>query len=298
MIAERLLSRLDGVRQTGQNKWMARCPAHNDNTPSLSIAQGTSADIVVHCHAGCSQDSVIKALRLRGLWGNSTNMSHRLTVVRKMEQTTPSKEGAKATLNALSFWDQSVAIKGTLVERYLASRELQIPETISLRFHPSLRHPCGVSYPAMIGLVTHADTNTPSAIHRTFLQPNGSGKAPVTPSKMMLGPCRGGVVQLAQADHFLMIGEGIETCLAAMQSTGYPAWAAMSASGLNALDLPPQLMDIMILADADAAGEAAAQTAASRWAKQGRRVRIARPPQGCDFNDLLQVRSHAKEVTK
>jgi putative DNA primase/helicase len=298
MIAERLLSRLEGVRQSGSGKWMARCPAHNDNTPSLSIAHGTSADIVVHCHAGCSQDSVIKALRLHGLWGKSTNSSHRHTLVRKMEQTTPSKEGAKATLKALSIWDQSVAIKGTLVERYLASRGLQNPETISLRFHPSLRHPCGVSYPAMIGLVTHAVINTPTAIHRTFLQPDGSGKAPVTPSKMMLGPCRGGVIRLTEGDHFVMIGEGIETCLAAMQSTGYPAWAAMSASGFNALDLPPQLVDIIILADADAAGEVAARTAASRWAKQGRRVRIARPPQGCDFNDLLQVRSHAKEVTK
>jgi len=225
-------------------------------------------------------------------------MSHRHTVVRKMEQTRPTEVGAQATHGALSIWDQSVAIKGTLVERYLASRGLQNPETISLRFHPSLRHPCGASYPAMIGLVTHAATNTPSAIHRTFLQQDGSGKAPVTPSKMMLGPCRGGVIRLTEADHFVMIGEGIETCLAAMQSTGHPAWAALSASGFNALDLPPQLMDIIILADADTAGEAAARTAASRWSKGGRRVRIARPPQGLDFNDLLQVRSHAKEVTK
>jgi hypothetical protein len=39
MIADALLSRLDGVRPTGQDQWVARCPAHNDKDPSLSIAE-------------------------------------------------------------------------------------------------------------------------------------------------------------------------------------------------------------------------------------------------------------------
>ena len=39
---------------------------------------------------------------------------------------------------------------------------------------------------------------------------------------MMLGPCRSGVVRLAVADDFVMVGEGIETCLAVMQATGLP----------------------------------------------------------------------------
>lgn len=38
------------------------------------------------------------------------------------------------------------------------------------------------------------------------------------------------------------------------------------------------------------AGEAAAQHCASRWRRQGRRVRIARPPHGMDFNDMLLSR--------
>jgi putative DNA primase/helicase len=45
--------------------------------------------------------------------------------------------------------------------------------------------------------------------------------------------------------------------------------------------------DVMVLADGDNAGEAAAQDCAWRWRCEGRRVRIARPPQAMDFNDML-----------
>ena len=108
---------------------------------------------------------------------------------------------------------------------------------------------------------------------------------------MMLGPCRGGAVRLAEPGDVLMVGEGIETCLAAMQATGHPAWAALSTSGLRTLDLPASVRDVIVLADGDEPGEAAAQECAWRWKREGRRVRIARPPQGMDFNDLLLGRA-------
>ena len=69
--------------------------------------------------------------------------------------------------------------------------------------------------------------DTPLAVHRTFLGRDGAGKAPVEPQKMMLGPCRGGAVRLSPIADVLMVGEGIETCFAAMQATGRPAWAAL-----------------------------------------------------------------------
>jgi putative DNA primase/helicase len=55
---------------------------------------------------------------------------------------------------------------------------------------------------------------------------------------MMLGPCHGGVVRLASPGDVLMVGEGIETGLAAMQAAGQPAWAALPTPGLRTLDLP------------------------------------------------------------
>src|SRR4249919_197920 len=102
---------------------------------------------------------------------------------------------------------------------------------------------------------------------------------------MMLGPCRGGAVRLAAP--VLMVGEGIETCPAAMRVTGLSAWAALSTSGLGKLDLPKDVRDVIVLVDGDDSGEAAARDCAWRWKREGRRVRIARPPQGMDFNDML-----------
>jgi DNA primase len=72
-----------------------------------------------------------------------------------------------------------------------------------------------------------------------------------------------------------------------MQETGHPAWAALSTSGLRALDLPKAVCDVIVLADGDDPGEAAARDCALRWKRDGRRVRIARPPKGMDFNDML-----------
>jgi putative DNA primase/helicase len=139
----------------------------------------------------------------------------------------------------------------------------------------------------MIALVTRGSDDTPLAIHRTFLARDGAGKAPVNPQKMMLGPCRGGAVRLAETGSLLMVGEGIETCLAVMQETGFPAWAALSTAGMRALDLPAGVRDVIVLADGDDPGEAAARDCALRWKREGRRVRIARPPRGMDFNDML-----------
>ena len=94
---------------------------------------------------------------------------------------------------------------------------------------------------------------------------------------MMLGPCRGGAVRLAAPGDVLMVGEGIETCLAAMQATGHPAWAALSTSGLRALDLPEDVRDVIVLADGDDAGEAAARDCAMAM-EAGGAPRAHRPP--------------------
>ena len=144
----------------------------------------------------------------------------------------------KRTKGALAIWDASGLADGTPVETYLASRGLHLSLPPTLRFKAGLKHPSGGVWPAMVALVTRGSDDTPVALHRTFLAPDGVGKAPVEPQKMMLGPCRGGAVRLAPAGDVLMVGEGIETCLAAMQATGHPAWAALSTSGLKALDLP------------------------------------------------------------
>lgn len=48
--------------------YMARCPAHADKNPSLSLRDGEGDNVLVHCHAGCEQRTVIERLKARGLW--------------------------------------------------------------------------------------------------------------------------------------------------------------------------------------------------------------------------------------
>ncbi len=57
------LSRLDGVRETSTG-WQAKCPAHDDKTPSLSIAEGDDGRVLLKCHAGCTSEAIVQALGL------------------------------------------------------------------------------------------------------------------------------------------------------------------------------------------------------------------------------------------
>ena len=286
MTAETIAKALGGRKAC--SGWSARCPAHNDRTPSLSLRDTGDGKVLVRCHAGCDQDEVIAHLKSSGLWTQNGPRLFRYPASRRVTKPTePDRDEVKRTEAALSIWQEARPSAGTLIELYLGSRGLHVPPTPTLRFHAALKHPTGDSWPAMIALVTRGNDNTPLAIHRTFLSHSGTGKAPVDPQKMLLGPCRGGVVRLAEPGNLLMVGEGIETCLAAMQAIGYPAWAALSTSGLRTLDLPKTVSDVIVLADGDDSGEAAALDCAMRWKNEGRRVRIARPPKGMDFNDLL-----------
>ena len=99
---------------------------------------------------------------------------------------------------ALAIWQSAKPAQGTPVEIYLASRGIDLPPPDALRFHAGLKHPSGGIWPAMVALVTSGADGMPLAIHRTFLARDGGGKAPVEPQKMMLGPCRGGAVRLAE----------------------------------------------------------------------------------------------------
>ena len=295
MTAESIAKALGGRKAGGG--WTARCPAHGDHTPSLSIRDAEENKVLVRCHAGCDQERVIAALRGRGLWAENGPRPLLRVPRRTPIEREPDQDDARRSEIALAIWQSAKPTQGTPVETYLASRGIDLPPPDALRFHAGLKHPSGGIWPAMVALVTSGADGRPLAIHRTFLARDGGGKAPVEAQKMMLGPCRGGVVRLADAtfatSDVLMVGEGIETCLAAMQATGHPAWAALSTAGLRALDLPQDVRDVIVLADGDAAGEAAARDCAWRWKRQGRRVRIARPPQGMDFNDMLVCREGA-----
>ena len=64
MTAEALLSRLDRVKRTGNNRWIARCPAHADKGPSLAVREADDGTVLIHCFAGCSAHEIVSAAGL------------------------------------------------------------------------------------------------------------------------------------------------------------------------------------------------------------------------------------------
>jgi len=142
-------------------------------------------------------------------------------------------------------------------------------------------------HPIMVAAASRAGSPAEIVgVHRTFLLADGSDKPSFEPNKMSLGNIRGAAVRLAMPASKVAVSEGIETGLSIMQATGISTWAALSAGGLQALLLPPEVREVLIAADPDLVGLKAAQIAARRWHQEGRIVRLVKPPEGYDFNDL------------
>ena len=64
MSAQILITRLTGVRNTGTDRWVAKCPAHEDRSPSLSITD-REGRVLLHCFGGCETEAVLGAVGLR-----------------------------------------------------------------------------------------------------------------------------------------------------------------------------------------------------------------------------------------
>ncbi len=65
MTLDSFLEHLHGVRKTGDNQYMAKCPAHDDQKASLSVKKGENGGIVLHCHAGCETREIVASMGLK-----------------------------------------------------------------------------------------------------------------------------------------------------------------------------------------------------------------------------------------
>src|SRR4029077_3161548 len=91
-----------GGRKAGGG-WTARCPAHDDRTPSLSIRDADDGKVLIRCHAGCDQEQVIATLRSRGLWTESGPRRFKRLASRGVaKRTEPDRDDAKRTEAALA----------------------------------------------------------------------------------------------------------------------------------------------------------------------------------------------------
>jgi len=296
MNAAEIAMALGNARREGWN-WRCRCPLHGGH--SLTLRDGDSGRVLVKCWGCCDRLEVLAELRRRGLLGGCPNYGPRTIPPPRCH------DDARRRARALDIWRDTQRGAGTIVARYLESRGIALDRwPPSLRFHPRCRRPRDEAgnfvspLPAMVALVEHVDRG-PVAVHCTYLRPDGSGKADIEKPKAIFGPSGGGAVRLGapRTGQWLAVAEGIETALSVAMACSMPAWAALSATGIKNLVLPPEATLVLICADHDAsgAGERAAHDAAARWLAEGRRVPVAMPPEvGADFNDVLTGRAADK----
>lgn len=286
----RLIEGLGGRRvSTG---WAARCPAHDDRNPSLSIGV-REGRVLVHCFSGCDQAAVIDALRRRGLWPEWERGRER----RERRIWQPPKKSTRDF--GLSLWRQAMPLHPgawppTLCRYFEARGLVPFEPCLALRFHPRLRHSGDRFFPALLALASDIE-NEPRAVQATWLAVDGSAKAAVEPARKTFGSAGGAAVRLIEGDDVLVVGEGVESVLSAIQALGEGGYALLGTSGLKAIALPEiwRARRVIIAADNDesGAGLKAAHEAARRLVEDRGflDVCIALPPDaGTDFNDRLR----------
>ena len=184
-------------------------------------------------------------------------------------------------------------IIGTLAETYLRGRGITtLHGTGALRFHPHCYyrpddHEPTETWPAMIAAVTDLNGQVTGA-HRTWLRPDGTGKAPVDTPRRAMGDLLGHAVRFGVPGSVMAAGEGIETTLSLRCALPDMAMAAaLSAAHLAAILFPPTLHRLYIIRDNDPAGDGARDTLLGRASTDGIEAIVLSPAMG-DFNEDLR----------
>ena len=275
--ASRLVRRLGGVWHSYGG--LCRCPAHDDQTPSLSVRVGDRS-LLFKCFAGCAGLDVIQALR-------------RLKLdipVDDARQVVPAT-GLEAVMaaRAKEIWNESWPLIGTIGEAYLRSRSIYRFST-SLRVNP--RTPLGRGrnarfMPAIIAAVQ--DDSGIISVQRLFLDRDGCSLASDLPkAKLTLGRPLAGAVRLSQPTDCLGLAEGIETAESAATLLGLPVWATLGNERMARITIPDSIDRLILLPDNDAGGRLANRAAHLAFARPGRTILTQWPWRGLnDWNDVL-----------
>lgn len=114
MKVNELLSRLKKVKRTGEGRYVACCPAHEDKSPSMTIYV-TPKTVLLHCFAGCEASEILGAI---GMEFSELYADHR-------EHTRDSRISARDALEAIAFEALVVvATAGTMRQRNLSPDEM------------------------------------------------------------------------------------------------------------------------------------------------------------------------------
>jgi hypothetical protein len=269
---------------------MASCPSHLDGeTPALKISDDPrkSDGIDLHCFGGCPWQNVKSDLARGGVlegWRPQNGPSYPKL---KFADEKPDPQDNEHYETAKEIWQATEPIENGIAATYLETRGLQPPWPKWLRYHGALKHaPTGLVFPSLVAGVVDG-TGQFTAIHRTFLKLDGTGKAVVNTPKMALGALRDGTVRLGRAGKALGLAEGIETGLSAQQLFEIPVWCALG-SRLDRVTIPHGVIEVQIFADNGAPGKEAGAKACNTFTTVGKRVAIRRTTENFgDWNDAL-----------
>jgi hypothetical protein len=275
--AETIARTLGGRKYAGG--WIARCPAHDDHNPSLSISE-KNGKVLVKCHTGCEQERVIAALKARSLWHGSGERR----ALPKPAISRPVK-GSAASIIWPRLWARAKDPRGTLAERYLRGRGLDLPDCAvgeAIRFDPHCQFGTGAEakhYSTMLCLARGIIDNCAQAVHRTALADDGTAiKRDGKTLRMSLGIVKGGAIKLTPDEdvaYCLGIAEGVETALSMQKDERFgrsPVWSVINDGGIAEFPVLAGIETLWIAVDADDAGRKAAQKATDRWTAAGREV--------------------------
>jgi DNA primase len=272
--------------QRAGNEFKACCPLHSDRSPSFTIFDGGRRFQCFGCGAGGDVLDFLQQLHgvsLREaadmLTGGNLPSVHIAPL--------PVDDGADRIADAKAIWRAAEPAKGTLAETYLRNRGLHLPIPESVRFARLRYGAKGREHPVLVACIASAD-NKLVGIQRTYLAPDGMGKAAVPKAKLSLGRVSGGAIRLAPCAASLIVCEGLEDGCTLQQELGRAVWVAAGASMLPAMIFPAGVRSIAIGGDNDNAGQASARKAAENFAHRGIESRVFFPVDAKDFNQELQ----------
>jgi hypothetical protein len=202
-----------------------------------------------------------------------------------------------AAERARRLFQMTQPLAGTLADSYLRQRGiLRASLHSSLRFHPSCYYRDLVSggtrgYPALIAAVTD-QAGTVTGVHRTWLDPDGDGKARVEDPRRALGGLLGNAVRfrfpMDGPVPVMAAGEGLESMLSLSHvMPGMPVVSALTANHLAAFRPPAGCLRLYVAADADAAGRHGIEGMSHRLQTLGVLPLVLTPDLG-DFNEDLR----------
>ncbi len=220
--------------------------------------------------------------------------SEKLRLQRERRAREQQEDDRRRTIAALRIWDSAGDWRGTDGDAYLRNRCIdvaEIPRDADVRWHPACPWQTGV-HPCLVLLLTDTISREPRAIQRIAV---ARGQKV---GKLSLGPSAGTVARLWPDENVkkgLVVGEGVETCLAAATRVHFrgallrPAWATCGKSNLASLPVLAGVDSLTLLVDHDDAGIAAANQCAQRWRSAGREVfRLTPTAWKADFADIAK----------